>query len=58
MTEDTGEQQVEVSEQELIEDGQYQEGRIIRQQQAEIDPSNPPPARTDLVVAAQMQMLE
>jgi hypothetical protein len=31
--------------------------RIVRQQQAEINPPNPPPAGTDLVVATQMQML-
>jgi hypothetical protein len=32
--------------------------RIVRQHQAELNPPNPPPARTDLVVAAQMQMLQ
>jgi hypothetical protein len=33
--------------------------RVLRQQQqAEMNPPNPPPARTDLVVAAQMQMLQ
>jgi hypothetical protein len=32
--------------------------RVLRQQQVEMDPSNPPPARTDLVVAAQLQMLQ
>jgi hypothetical protein len=32
--------------------------RIIRQQQAEMNPLNPPPAGTDPVVAAQMQMLQ
>ena len=31
--------------------------RVLRQQ-AEMDPPNPPPAGTDLVVAAQMQMLQ
>jgi hypothetical protein len=31
---------------------------VLRQQQAEMDPPNPPPARTDLVVVAQMQMLQ
>jgi hypothetical protein len=31
--------------------------RVLRQQQAETDPLNPPPARTDPVVAAQMQVL-
>jgi hypothetical protein len=32
--------------------------RVLRQQQAEMDPSNPPSAGTDPVVAAQMQMLQ
>jgi hypothetical protein len=32
--------------------------RIIRQQQAEMNPPNPPPAGTDPVVVAQMQMLQ
>jgi hypothetical protein len=34
--------------------------RVLRQQQqqAEMDPSNPPPARTDPVVAVQMQMMQ
>jgi hypothetical protein len=32
--------------------------RIIRQQQAEMNPPNPPPAGTDPVVAVQMQMLQ
>jgi hypothetical protein len=31
--------------------------RIIRQPQPEMNPPNPPPAGTDPVVAAQMQML-
>jgi small-conductance mechanosensitive channel len=31
--------------------------RIIRQQQTEMNPPNPPPAGTDPVVTAQMQML-
>jgi hypothetical protein len=31
---------------------------LRQQQQAEMNPPNPPPARTDLVVAAQMQMLQ
>jgi hypothetical protein len=31
--------------------------RVLRQQ-VEMDPSNPPPAGTDLVVVAQMQMLQ
>jgi hypothetical protein len=32
--------------------------RVLRQQQAEKDPPNPPPAGTDPVVAAQMEMLQ
>jgi hypothetical protein len=32
--------------------------RVLRQQQAEMDPPNPPPVRTDPVVAAQMQMMQ
>jgi hypothetical protein len=32
--------------------------RIIRQQQIEMNPQNPPPAGTDPVVAAQMQVLQ
>jgi hypothetical protein len=32
--------------------------RIVRQPQPEINPMNPPPAGIDLVVAAQMQMLQ
>jgi hypothetical protein len=32
--------------------------RVLRQQQAEMDPLNPQPAGTDPVVAAQMQMLQ
>jgi hypothetical protein len=32
--------------------------RIIRQPQPEMNPLNPPPAGTDPVVAAQMQMLQ
>jgi hypothetical protein len=32
--------------------------RIIRQPQQEMNPPNPPPAGTDPVVAAQMQMLQ
>jgi hypothetical protein len=32
--------------------------RVLRQQQAEMEPPNPPPAGTDPVVAAQMQMLQ
>jgi hypothetical protein len=32
--------------------------RVLKQQQAEMKPLNPPPAGTDPVVAAQMQMLQ
>jgi hypothetical protein len=32
--------------------------RIVRQLQPEMNPPNPPPAGTDPVVAAQMQMLQ
>jgi hypothetical protein len=32
--------------------------RVIRQQQAEMNPMNPPSTRIDPVVAAQMQMLQ
>jgi hypothetical protein len=32
--------------------------RIVRQQQTKMNPPNPPPTGTDLVVAAQMQMLQ
>jgi hypothetical protein len=32
--------------------------RVLRQQQAKMNPPNPPPAGTDPVVAAQMQMLQ
>jgi hypothetical protein len=32
--------------------------RIVRQPQPEMNPPNPPPVGTDLVVAAQMQMLQ
>jgi hypothetical protein len=32
--------------------------RIIRQQQTEMNPPNPPPTGTDPVVAAQMQILQ
>jgi hypothetical protein len=51
-------------------DGQYQEGRrnrstcqphnrrVVRQQQAEMNPQNPSPVGIDLAVAAQMQMLQ
>jgi hypothetical protein len=39
-------------------DGQYQEGKIIKQQQTEMNSPNPPPAGTDPVVAAQMLVLQ
>jgi hypothetical protein len=39
-------------------DGQYEEGRTIRQQQTEMNPLNPPPAGTDPVIAAQMLVLQ
>jgi hypothetical protein len=32
--------------------------RVLRQQQAEMNPPNPPPAGTDPVVVAQMQMMQ
>jgi hypothetical protein len=32
--------------------------RVLRQQKAEMNHLNPPPAETDLVVAAQIQMLQ
>jgi hypothetical protein len=32
--------------------------RVLRQQQVEMNPLNPPPAGTDPVVATQMQMLQ
>ena len=32
--------------------------RIVRQHQTEMNPPNPPPARTDLVIEGQMQMLQ
>jgi hypothetical protein len=37
---------------------QYQEGKIIRQQQTEMNPSNPPPVGIDQVVAAQMLVIQ
>jgi hypothetical protein len=39
-------------------DGQYQEGRIIRQQQTEMNPSDPPPVGIDQVVATQMLVIQ
>jgi hypothetical protein len=39
-------------------DGQYQEGRTIRQQQTEMNPPDHPPAGTDPVVATQMLVLQ
>jgi hypothetical protein len=38
--------------------GQYQEGKIIRQQQTEMNPLDPPPVRIDQVVAAQMMVIQ
>jgi hypothetical protein len=38
--------------------GQYQEGKIIRQQQTEMNPADPPPVGIDQVVAAQMMVLQ
>jgi hypothetical protein len=38
----------------LYSHGQYQEGKIIRQQQTEMNPLDPPPVGIDQVVAAQM----
>jgi hypothetical protein len=32
--------------------------RVLRQQQVEMNPLNPPPVGTDPMVAAQMQMLQ
>jgi hypothetical protein len=37
---------------------QCQEGRIIRQHQTEMNPSDRPPTGTDLVVATQMLVLQ
>jgi hypothetical protein len=39
-------------------DGQYQEGKIIWQQQTEMNPPNPPPVGIDQVVAAQMLVMK
>jgi hypothetical protein len=39
-------------------DGQYQEGKIIRQQQIEMNPPNPPPVGIDQVVATQMMIIQ
>jgi uncharacterized coiled-coil protein SlyX len=38
--------------------GQYQEGKIIRQQQTEMNPPNPPPIEIDQVVAAQRLVIQ
>jgi hypothetical protein len=38
--------------------GQYQEGKIIRQQQTEMNPPDPPPVGIDQVVAAQMLVIQ
>jgi hypothetical protein len=38
--------------------GQYQEGKIIRQQQIEMNPPNPPPVGIDEVVVAQMMVIQ
>jgi hypothetical protein len=38
--------------------GQYKEGKIIRQQQTEMNPPDPPPVGTDQVVAAQMLVIQ
>jgi hypothetical protein len=38
--------------------GQYQEGKIIRQQQIEMNPPDPPPVEIDQVVAAQMMVIQ
>jgi hypothetical protein len=38
--------------------GQYQEGNIIKQQQIEMNPPNPPPVGIDQVVAAQMMVIQ
>jgi hypothetical protein len=39
-------------------DSQYQEGKIIRQQQTEMNPPNPLPVGIDQVVAAQMLVIQ
>jgi hypothetical protein len=38
--------------------GQYQEEKIIRQQQTEMNPLDPPPVGIDQVVAAQMMVIQ
>jgi hypothetical protein len=38
--------------------GQYQEGKIIRQQQTEMNPPNPPHVGINQVVAAQMLVIQ
>jgi hypothetical protein len=38
--------------------GQYQEGKIIRQQQTEMNPPDPPPVGIDQVVATQMMIIQ
>jgi hypothetical protein len=38
--------------------GQYQEGKITRQHQTEMNPPNPPPIGIDQVVAAQMLVMQ
>ena len=39
-------------------DSKYQEGKIIRQQQAEMNPPNPPSVEIDQVVAAQRLVIQ
>jgi hypothetical protein len=39
-------------------DGQYQEGKIIKQQQREMNPPNPPPVGIDQLVVAQMLVIQ
>jgi hypothetical protein len=38
--------------------GQYQEEKITRQQQTEMNPTDPPPVEIDQVVAAQMMVIQ
>jgi hypothetical protein len=38
--------------------GQYQEGKIIKQQQTEMNPPDPPPVGIDQVVATQMMVIQ
>jgi hypothetical protein len=38
--------------------GQYQEGKIIKKQQTEMNPPNPPPVGIDQVVAAQLLVIQ